>query len=412
MQATRHVRAERIVSVSHLQQSLAAYETPLMSKLIWQFLVPLKGNEGSLSLFGLSLVRSAKLDKLPVKKRPRAVLYQDELPAAPLEKPRLFQLVFTALMVYLILLATDAVRCSSFGQSISPAGAPSYELNTMYSTSQLITPIMVATLEGYRLGNRANILAMPSIFMLPLGMKGIGKIGPIYTLVSAFLANNSPTGRFIRPEVVNAVFWALSLGYMLPMALMISPTSARENRQILTKVARFSPFLVCILTYVFASAIQLWKPTRRIDKNKEESELDRYKGKDLSALKFLYSYAFITQATVHLATFAFVHYEANTSVFNVVWGLSRSFQLRQNSDNPGSPPNFLLGLDMTLAAMAWFIGNLYSIWDLRRLGYIKTRDAIAPVLGVILGQALVGPGATWVGQWYWRETVLSGLKLE
>ncbi len=43
-------------------------------------------------------------------------------------------------------------------------------------------------------------------------------------------------------------------------------------------------------------------------------------------------------------------------------------------------------------------------------GYLATKQAVRVAFGIAAGQFLVGPGAVYVGVWYWREGLLSSLE--
>lgn len=64
---------------------------------------------------------------------------------------------------------------------------------------------------------------------------------------------------------------------------------------------------------------------------------------------------------------------------------------------------------LALTVVSNFTGNIYSIWDLRHLGYVSTRPAVRAGVYVLAGQSLVGSGASWAGFWYWREDQVAGL---
>lgn len=49
---------------------------------------------------------------------------------------------------------------------------------------------------------------------------------------------------------------------------------------------------------------------------------------------------------------------------------------------------------------------LQNLFQLRNLGYITTSHAAGSMLATVLGTAMVGPVATYVGIWYWREHVI------
>lgn len=87
-QASRHERAKQILSDAHLQQSLTAYEKPLVSKVTWEYLMPFKVPYVFIDLLSAQLTDGSRLRYLPVKRRARVLPYTDELPSSPLKQVR------------------------------------------------------------------------------------------------------------------------------------------------------------------------------------------------------------------------------------------------------------------------------------------------------------------------------------
>jgi hypothetical protein len=62
-----------------------------------------------------------------------------------------------------------------------------------------------------------------------------------------------------------------------------------------------------------------------------------------------------------------------------------------------------------LVATAVVLHCLQSAFQLRSLGYITALHAAISMLAAILGAAVAGPAAAYVGVWYWREHVICKL---
>ena len=121
-------------------------------------------------------------------------------------------------------------------------------------------------------------------------------------------------------------------------------------------------------------------------------------------LKTTYLSAFILQAVAHIALLVYARDELSAlyqSVFRSYW----------DSNHKSINLTKFFPADLAIAFTTWLIGNIYSIWDLRCFGYIKTRDGVICALSVVAGQILVGPGASWAGLWHWREGVIAGLQM-
>ncbi|KAH8899052.1 FAD binding domain protein [Thozetella sp. PMI_491] len=442
METARHKRAEMIVSAAHMQQALMAYENPIVSTVLFDVLSPFMGLEPSMSRMAQTMTGGTRLEQLPIRHRPRAIPFADELPASRLDKVALaVRILFAALMVFLLYIAIKPLHHSisapgllkntgSLGfdtsDNIGLKGFINQHVSTfsilgktteqaagiLYFSSQLLAPILIYTLEGYRSGNEGSVLGLPGLFLMAACFVGFGRLAPIYSILSAFFAHELPTGRFVEPEAAISLAPALTLGYVLPTVLMALPTPNLTSWKTWAIMSQFSPLLVCVLTYGLSSILRLWKQSGKSEEEKRQASLDRYKGQDVPIIKSTYTYAFILQATAHLALLIYAYQHPDISVVRMLFGLVEPSRLGQYISGTGSHLAFTYKHDMVIAAGSWLLSNLYAVWDLRRLGYIKTRDMLFPMLGVVLGQAVVGPGATWTALWYWRENVIANLKLE
>ncbi|KUL90235.1 hypothetical protein ZTR_02097 [Talaromyces verruculosus] len=281
-------------------------------------------------------------------------------------------------------------------------------LLNFYCLSNLISPFLIYIIEGYRLGNRNTIIALPSLFLLAIQFKGIAIVSPIYATLSAFCSTPLPTRRFVKLEVARALLPALILGYILPM--MLISLDAFNTAQWATWVSRvhgFAPVFVCGLTFAYAQFGQIWNARYKTQKDREQSAFECYKAQDVPALKSGYLFAFVLQTVAHMTLLVYVHNKLSITLSQAV------FQSFWNSNRKGmGQTTILLSGEVEITFVTWFISNIYSIWDLRRFGYIKNRDGLVCASCVVAGQFLVGPGATWAGLWYWREEVIVGLQID
>lgn len=74
-------RARAVVKAAHQQQALFAYEVPIVSHIINNWLVPVVGTELILNRNGALMLGSTTIKTLPVPHRPRKIPFDDELPA-------------------------------------------------------------------------------------------------------------------------------------------------------------------------------------------------------------------------------------------------------------------------------------------------------------------------------------------
>lgn len=437
-QSARHERAKLVVADAHKQQSLSAYENPILSKLVWEVVGPFAGEELVLAILAEMMLGGARLDGLPIPTRSRAMPYHDELPAKPLSYATTVavQSSFAVGMASLVWLAGKSLRLpladlgrwngvtdisrpwGSSKESVlvklvsffsypleGQAAAPRVHL--VYFLTQLASPLLLYTIDGYRKGNQATLLALPSIFLGAMQLKGIAYIAPIHALVQAFQNSISPTGRFVPVEVAEVLLPALTLGYAIPTALMLARGTDTAARQDLTAIWQFSPVIFSTLTALFSTGRRWWR-RRALPKSETADErFKAYKAEDMSPLKTTYTCSIALQAASHIATLAYCSLSPSISIANMFFGVPSPLNNEWNLPNIASQAAVFLKYDLGIASCAWAASGLYSIWDLRRLGYIRTQDAVKAALGAVMGQFLIGPGATRTGLAYWRETILA-----
>lgn len=245
---------------------------------------------------------------------------------------------------------------------------------------------------------------------------GIGKISSIYYITSIITSFTLTSGRRIPPEVAKAVLPATVLGYVLPSiaaALPFTTTSTISRR--LAALIRLAPLSVSVLTTIISAAIRKLDrhrgpragKTPSQDEQEAEAVRDTYRTTDAVPLRTAYTVFFIAQAAHHiLAAGRIALTSGATSCVAAVLGGEGAGPAGIAHSMARSP---YLRSDLALYAGATLTYGLYTVWDLRRRGYATGRETRKAALGVVAGQVLVGPGATLVGLWWWREGVLAGL---
>ncbi|KAI0853831.1 putative monooxygenase [Daldinia vernicosa] len=441
-QNARQKRAQMIVDLGHWNQDLNAYENVVYSSLIFKCLIPLAGLEGRLSQVAEVFTGASVVKALPVPKRARAVPYRDELPAVPLSKGSYFvRGVLVGAMSLALLVTTKAWRLTVpaieewmdrvpvvirwFGENnvskvlnmyVSILSIPmldedpSTRLHLVNFLSQLISPLLIYCIEGYRAGNQETPLALSSTYSVGMQLLGIGCIGPTHAILSSLFTHESPTGRSIPVSVAKSLVPAITLGFVIPTIFLLIPVPSIRGWQNLLALWQFGPPLFNVLTKVFSVGLERVKyGNQSAAKREKEHQFDLYEKKDVPILKSVYTYAFAVQATAHIATLSYIWMHPGISIAKTFFGLPNPLTPSWNLPDLFSEVATFFRYDMALAVTSFLIGNLYSIWDLRRLGYIKTTEAIKAALAVVAGQFLVGSGATWAGLWYWREEKLASL---
>ncbi|KAB8216022.1 hypothetical protein BDV33DRAFT_207725 [Aspergillus novoparasiticus] len=440
-QSNRYDRAQLIVRNSHEMQALNAYENPLLSTIANNLILPFVGNELVFSQMGRAYAGAATVEKLHVPHRSRVVPFNDELPAKPINQDmsRLIRWGFIGSMGAVLLVTTKAFRLpfssvGGWGESgsviISWLGDspgqkflnklvsvlsfpildkdPSARLHLINFLPQLISPLLIYTIEAYRLGNQGSLLALPTIFTAGMQVQGIGRIAPLHAILTSLYTHESVAGRAVPRDVASSLIPAVTLGFVLPTVMVFASNPNLAAWQHWVALWQFAPPLVNVLTVVLSAGFKRWRLSHgapRVD----GGSFERYEKQDVPVLKQVYTYAFAVQSTVHVATMAYAWSHPDISIGRAFFGLPNPFRAEWNITTISEQIATFFRYDAVTALAGYVGGNLYSIWDLRRLGYIQTRSAVKAALAVIVGQFMIGPGATWAGLWSWREDVIAGL---
>ncbi|KAF2997209.1 hypothetical protein E8E14_001370 [Neopestalotiopsis sp. 37M] len=421
-QAARFGRAKKIVDAAHKSQALNAFENPLVSKLVYAA-APFAGDEFALNRMGEILIGSTSIKKLAIPSRPRAIPFVDELPEKPISQriSNLVRLGFTGGMVGIAWLASKAFQTAIANKAQFSVPATFLEqrsspkLQILNLVLQRISPLLIYTIEGYRIGNRGTLLSLSSLFTTGMQFLGLGCVAPIHAVVNAFQGYKQSPGRFIHPEVANALMPALTVASIIPTTAAFAQQSSVLGWKSCMIIWYLAPALFSALTWAFSKRIGSLQRQQDSSSDSKDEDLasepayfERYASKDVPILQRVYKYAFAVQATMHIAT--------------LVYSCSAGFPLAKTFGLPSfltsisgvgqldSQAGTYINLDRVLATVAIVASNLYTVWDLRQSGYVKTQEAGKAAVGIILGQALVGSSAAWAGLWYWREKVLFSLR--
>ncbi|GME30130.1 putative FAD binding domain protein [Neofusicoccum parvum] len=420
-QKLRQPRAWELIKASHLQQAIEAMETPILELMV-KYYMPIMSVDQRLAAWTKSIESAHRLEMLDVPKRFRFIPFVDELPSKPLQSsvmPRLvtgvaFGSIFwvaqqvlqinpdgwTSKFVdhplkktYTGIPAIDStlsllVWCFSTGVA---GNDPNFRLQCLYFMIMLIPMALIWTIESYR----------PVVFGAVYQVFGIGKVAPIYYLISIYTSSNilytRTTGRPIHSSVAHALLPALCIGYILPTALMFLPYTDPSIHQ--TMVALWQPFpiYVAALTWGIASIIRHTNPTQPL-------HLEMFEQKDLTPLQASYSFAFGVTALTHLASLFYIFASSSLSIAEVFFNLP----------GPATPASAaaksvfaFFKWDMVLCFAAALVYCLYSVFELRRVGYITTEQAARAAVLTVAAQSVVGPGAAYAGVWAWREGVVA-----
>lgn len=447
VESSRISRAKKVVDESYENQVVNGTENPLKTWIALRVL-PNFVKESFLIDAQCGLMADApSLHYLPKPQRPHVVPFKDELPAKPVSQIAAWAgwAAFGGAMGATIYLAGKSMRLDVSNRTLwantipiirpwaSSTGAGNLlrvmtsvfsdviasenlatRVQAIHFLSQLVGSILVWTVEGNREANRTNILSLPALFLTLIQLRGIGHIAPYWALLHSSLSDTGVHYRFVKPDVVNSLVPALTLGYLVPSVLMVVPSNV-VAWQDWTALWQFAPPMVPILTSMFSAGLRWW---RNLGKHKTEKEkkqeakeerLAIYSDDDVAGLKSAYSYATLVQATSHIVTMAYIYTHPDLSLGKIFCGLPNPFEKNWNLPNRAAEVGIFFKYDMLLSMGALAAHGLYSIWQLRRDGYVRTQAAVKATLAVVFGNIVIGPGATLTSLWSWRESAISGL---
>lgn len=204
------------------------------------------------------------------------------------------------------------------------------------------------------------------------------KILPLYFLVafcnSRRLAYASTAGRPVSLSVVkaaNAVTWAV---YTPLIAISCLPTNGHAGGNPASTMWPLLPICISSLTQLLAAA--------PIFKNESQSEPAR------PGIEKAYMKPYLNQ-----------DYPLLMTLYRTLLLLS----LLASFFIPSSPGSQRL-MSANIIAHC-----LQSTFEMRRLGYVTTKQALSATLVMMLGTTLVGPVSIYIGTWQWRESVINRL---
>jgi hypothetical protein len=443
MQDARQERAKLIVKAAHSQQSLLAFENPALSTLVLRIIAPLSHEEDSLTRFAGTFNGAARLKSLPVPARPRIIPFNHELPAKPINSriTTAVRIALTVLLGFVLCVSTRKLG-RSFDSFSNESGTsdgtmlsmwrtfPSFDIyndttsdtktkfQLVYALSQLASPILIYTIEGYRRGNQGTLLALPSVLACAISYQGLGRVAIAYVILISWQSFQLPTGRKIPVEVARSMGPALVASGIGPLLLIFSTSQGTDKWEVLRFICTSFPLFFTLLVASYSLIRKRGEQAKiygqKYNGTTKESVTPRdqvaplkecYLPNDVPILQSLYLWIFYQQCLAHFALVAYGYLNLGLSLAAPFLVLPRSFTtLIAPSSAMGA-----LEYDMTLASLGFLAQTVYSLWSLRYLGYVTTLAVVRAAIGVVAGYVFLGPSATLAGFWIWREGIFSHL---
>ncbi|KAJ1324860.1 FAD dependent monooxygenase [Microdochium nivale] len=395
-QQARYERANIAVNASHQQQALLAYERPFVSHIFLQFAALLGSKEAAFANQGSQVVGGTRLTHTPVPRRPRAIPFDFELPAAPFRTKThsIVRIVFILAMAGFLLFTTKIFALALPWAGVLPVGGgplASFKAQAAFITVQLVSPLLVWVIEGYRTGNEGGLLALPTLFSAAVPVFGISRVIPLYAIALALSPMLNPVSREAQPLAVKSILPALILAYIVPTIAMVIQLGDSDQKP--TTLWRFAPALFTSATAIIWKAVTLLVDShqgaiRLPEDGKVDIRFDSYKDLELPFLNVIYPAAFLALSSTN------------------IWAL---FSTYPQSALLATSTDYLAPFDLLAAFPAIVALQIYTVYEMRRLGQITTLTALCAAILVLLAQFLVGPGASWIALWFWRENVVARL---
>ncbi|KAH7014098.1 FAD binding domain protein [Microdochium trichocladiopsis] len=398
VQHARFSRASEVVEQAHELQALFSYERPFFSQAVLRIGALLGAKDATLARIGGLVVGGTRLKHAPIPRRPRVIPFDYELPAAPLgaKSHMAVRVVFTLVMIAL-LFTTEGLNRTVPWAGLFPASQhllANSKAQASFFAIQLISPLLVWVIEAHRVGNQASLLSLASLFALATPFLGISRAVPLYAIALTTSPLINAALREIEPKAVKSILPALVLAYVIPSIVIIVQAGGVEE---CTTLWRFAPALFSLSTTIIWKAATLLSRNRggaiQLSDGENDKELDRYKDLELPFLNITYFIAFIALTATHiLALFCanVSHVDIATTAIEVI-------------------VDQFAKVNLMSALPAVILLELYSVYEMRRLGQITTITAVLAAGFVLLAQILVGPGAAWIGLWFWRENTVARL---
>ncbi|KAI1072894.1 hypothetical protein LB507_008933 [Fusarium sp. FIESC RH6] len=404
----RYERSRNLVAQAHLLQQISSQRMPCAG--LFSYLLPLFGPTAFADVVVPVCSAAPRIEGIPLPNRPHCVPFEDELPAKP------FKGSFTKQVPWIVACGLGVLGYLALGnnaiqaeagivkvfQHLGTGGAFSKMAGLKSSTGLLISLIPCLStwmIEGSRNRSVLDPLSWMTFQSGLFTLAGPTSLPIVFNLLSVLFSSPSITQRPVRTNVAKSIVPGMVLGYMVPTlgAFLIQDTKHVHQ---LGLVWRAHPLLCVVFTRGLAAlrAGRVKNVVCREPKHNEEKPLDfitdheveMYKGEDVPILKSVHGSAFA--ACILLPIIMKFVSSVDASRFDLTMPML------------GSVP--MIG---AINAASSVIYCSYSAWQLRSLGFVKTREALIGGLASLAALGLAGPGAAVAAVSYWRESVVSGL---
>ncbi|KAK2672643.1 hypothetical protein RAB80_012722 [Fusarium oxysporum f. sp. vasinfectum] len=408
--ALRYERAKRLVEQAHSLQMMISQRFPF-ARFIFKHLISLFGQDAFIDIVTPICCEATRIQGIPVPKRPHFVPFEDELPAKPIKGglvrrvPWVLATGTLGLSLFAALKSKDlGAGTGVFYSTLQQWGAGGLLAKVVGQSSAAglasLIPVLSAWLiEGSRRGNSLNPLSWTTVYSLIYSLIGPSSVLPFFCLSSVLFSTKSTINRPVDPKIAQSIVPGVLLGFVAPTVAALLPIRDSKLRHFVGTAWQAYPLLCAALTRGLAAirtktnnSGQLETDTKVEDKPinyAPPSELQLYKNEDVAPLKFSHGFALALALAVPVITRAISSPDRTLSAIS---------QVAPFGPNTG-----------IISAASGLAYSLYAVWELRSLGFVRTKHAVLGGLASLGALGLAGPGAMIAGIDYWREHVISSL---
>lgn len=239
----------------------------------------------------------------------------------------------------------------------------------------------------------------PSIWLALAQLFGLGLIMPFYVLAFFFGSSKTaywmPAERFVPERFSRAALPALALGFLAPSALMAAPMVSAGVQEYTQQIIAFWQ-VTPVLTSWLAEGIA--KSLGGSAAGGKRRPVEDYAGLDVANLNRLYGAVFFVAATTHAVVMLTVVWVVRLSVA----GIFLPGQTVGPVASIVEGVSIFIKYDLLLTVAATIVLCVINLMEMKRVGLIEG-STLKRVGWLVAGCAAVGPGATLVGLWKWRE---------
>ncbi|PGH17463.1 hypothetical protein AJ79_01063 [Helicocarpus griseus UAMH5409] len=429
VQDTRHAQVKAMISTAHNFRRVQALETPLLG-FIARHVVSRLPRERAFYRQSTFYAQAQTLENAELPPRPLLVPYHSDLLSSPYNRGLrgwLLAAVFFALsalgywsmhiwamgvgasLLFEKIRVIPFTNNESLDQTLSlfppQFGAGNKGLSAghsalqMYFLISLFPLIALYTVESVRKRNSFNLLTFTSFWALYQAL-GIAVVGPLY--YAAYLFSSSdiiywcPVTREVPARYAKTLLPALLIGYLLPTILLFIPYTHPHLADLMILNWQPSPLYVNILLTLFSRVYGTLYPDDPNDVPQAAKPPP-----DLPSLNSLYIISFLISVGIHISTIF-------TALTTSTPALSLSAIFLPGIDTLTAQPSLTEGIRVLWLADFWvfwaatMVWCVVAVWDMNRVGRSRV-DLGKAIAAILLGTVAVGPAATVVGVWYWRE---------